>query len=106
MLNNNIHPIKMSQYQIHLNRANILIQTKKAKKIKAAAVPLLHYDIRDDTPITEQHLLSLIVYCNTNELCTDFSSTFRISTPQQTLSYAQQRNREFANWSKLLRETV
>eukprot|EP01084_Bolivina_argentea_P092544 166479_1 len=99
----------MSVFKICVTKSTVFIDSKMAKKFKAASIPLLHYDIPEDAPITKSHLLALILYCDTNDPCTAFSSTFRISNPfipLKNLWHAQKQNGEFANWSRLLRETV
>ena len=62
----NLHLIKASQYH----------QTKKVKNM-IAKYGKDDYGINGNTPISWYHLLCVILYCDTNDLQKDFSSSFR-----------------------------
>ena len=56
------------------------MDTFKVKQIEANAYSdanVLHYDIEKGTPITKDHIISIILYCDFSEYCAKFSSTFR-----------------------------
>ena len=58
----------------------------------------MQYEIAKDDVISKESLMSMILYTDYSDLCSDFSSTFRNKTKQRHTSY---------HWmSKLLRETV
>eukprot|EP01084_Bolivina_argentea_P128192 226631_1 len=106
---NKIETINIFAFKIAFTKSNKYTQSEKSKNIKAvnqAFPPFLRYNIPENTPISQSHLLAVILYCDSNELCCAFSATFRIANPRQTLSYVHKQNQEFANWSRLLRETV
>eukprot|EP01084_Bolivina_argentea_P248814 416283_1 len=67
---------------------------------------MLHYGIKRGEPLRFKNLVALILYTDFSELCTDFSSTFRKTTPYETLSCIKQRNREYYWMSRTIRETV
>eukprot|EP01084_Bolivina_argentea_P266876 452831_1 len=106
ILNNKIHTLKVYQYKISINKVNKFIHTQKVKSMKANGSIYLHYGITNGTDISFSNLLSVILYCDWSELCTQFSATFRRNEPHEQLSSVKSRNREFAVWAKTLRETV
>ncbi len=76
------------------------------KGITAANIPYLHYDeINPNSCITKQHLLALVLYTDNDELCSAFTRTFR-RKPYESISKMKERNQEYWNWSKLMREAV
>eukprot|EP01084_Bolivina_argentea_P088413 159626_1 len=111
LLNNQILPLTIYQLNMSLRKATSYINTIKAKQITAlhyriSDVIHYHYDIAKGTPLSMSHLLSIILYTDWNDLCYQFSTTFRQITQYETLTDIKNRNREFANWSKLLREAI
>eukprot|EP01084_Bolivina_argentea_P313292 542532_1 len=106
ILNNGIHSLKQTLFNISIHKVTKFIDTKKAKKIKSQRRVWLHYDIKVGTPFSNDNLLSLILYTDQSDLCTAFTATFRKKQSWECIESVKQRNREFANWSKLLRETV
>eukprot|EP01083_Nonionella_stella_P250768 865965_1 len=69
-------------------------------------VGYLHYDISQGTPITENHIICLILYCDFSDYCTKFSSTFRKMNKGETISQIRCRNQEFYWQSRYLREAI
>ena len=57
-------------------------------------------------PVTTEHLMSVIAYCDMDTYSTKFSSTFRKLKPEETFQSVKQRNREYWWQSKLLKEIV
>eukprot|EP01084_Bolivina_argentea_P113058 201587_1 len=106
MLINKVHSININAFNVNFRKSNTLFNTHFARTIIAASDALLRYNIPENDPITTSHLLSVALYCNHDDLCTEFSTTFRMTNPLQQLSFVHKRNREFSNWSRLLRETV
>ena len=66
----------------------------------------LRYDIAKRKPMNSNHLLSIILYTDYHHLSFLFKSSFQKQTINESLDSLKQRNREFWNFSKLLRETV
>eukprot|EP01084_Bolivina_argentea_P017237 32200_1 len=102
--------ITIDQYKNKiLEKAHQYINTEKVKTIKAAGghyLKLLHYNITKDTPISIDHLITIVTYCDFSKFCSKFSSTFRNITTNESLESIKKRNREFWWFSKTLREAV
>ena len=62
--------------------------------------------IWQDKPITTEHLMSIIAYCDMDSYSTRFSATFRKIKPEETFQSVKQRNAEYWWQSKLLKELV
>ena len=108
ILNNNIHQLNKKQFtQNVMQKAKTLIETRKAKNIKADTFLFgRRYGFEEGSLITEEHLMSLILYCSFTDLSFEFTKTFRKITKAENIQSCKQRNREYWNWSKLLVETV
>eukprot|EP01084_Bolivina_argentea_P088446 159682_1 len=111
ILHNTIHPLPFEQYLVLIEKANQYIATQTVKKMKAKDIDskiwtALHYGIPKDYPFLYEHLLSLFLYTDFTSISADFASTFRQTKQHQTLDEIKKRNREFAIWSQILRETV
>eukprot|EP01084_Bolivina_argentea_P033828 62540_1 len=107
MLHNSIYPLDMVQYDLAIEKLNHVVwKCERRKLIKSKSSPLLRYDIDDNTDITKQHLLCIILYCDYDILCTEFSKTFRRKNIVESIKQTKKRNREFANFARILRETV
>eukprot|EP01084_Bolivina_argentea_P232021 391145_1 len=65
-----------------------------------------HYGVLKDEQLSLKNLLSLILYCDCTDLCTNFSSTFRQISPFEMLQSIKKRNSVYWWLSKTLRETV
>eukprot|EP01084_Bolivina_argentea_P083473 151121_1 len=66
----------------------------------------LHYGITKEAKLEFKNLVSLILYTDYSDLCTDFSKSFRKKTPYESLESIKKRNSEYWWMSKILRETV
>eukprot|EP01084_Bolivina_argentea_P186755 321814_1 len=112
ILNNKIYPLKQYQLKISINKMHRYAATKKAKSTEAFEDEFgdrnqyLRYNIHKGQVISDNHLLSVIIYCDWSTLSSYFSATFRKTSSYDSLSVVKQKNAEFANWSRLLRETV
>lgn len=100
--------INMKEYQTLVwFKACEHMMSVKVKGITANRMDaFLHYGIEKDEPITMQHIISLILYCDFSKFCSSFSSTFRKIIGYETLLSVKKRNQEFWWQSKLFRETV
>eukprot|EP01084_Bolivina_argentea_P081317 147258_1 len=80
----------------------------KVKEIKAngSGAGLLHYGFAKNDPITINHIMSLLLYCDFSKFCSSFSSTFRKLSGHEPLEEVRKRNQEFWWQSKLFREVV
>eukprot|EP01084_Bolivina_argentea_P032029 59253_1 len=111
ILNNKLCSLGVYQYTESKKKSEKYLETCKVKKIQALhggkrGMDVLHFDIPKDSSISEQHLLSIILYTHWNDLCTAFSKTFRQQHKYEPIDIVKDRNREYAIWSRLLRETV
>eukprot|EP01084_Bolivina_argentea_P071675 130243_1 len=110
ILNNTIYCLKRYQFRISLKKAKEYIQTNQAKSIILLSGDSrddpLHYNIISNTKLSIENLLSVLLYCDWGKLSTEFSKTFRKIKTYETVEMVKQRNREYRNWSKILRETV
>eukprot|EP01084_Bolivina_argentea_P276926 472624_1 len=107
ILNNIIYKLNMKEFKSSLTKANQLIDTAKARKTRAYFLDgIFYYDIKQGKRLRVSNLLSVILYTDWSKLCFEFSKTFRKLKMYETLSSVIKRNQEYANWSRLLRETV
>ena len=89
--------IKLNQYQ----------NSEKIKQTTSWAAPFWpHYNVRFNEPMTKNHILSVILYCDFDEYQNKFSSTFRKLSYTESFESVKNRNRDFWFQSKYLRETV
>ena len=105
ILNNTIYPLQQFNFTDCLKKANHYINTDKVKSITSNP-DILHCGLSVYSPLSKEHLLSVILYCDWSDLCTAFSATFRRHRAYEPLKRIKSRNREFWWLSKLLRETV
>ena len=90
-----------------LTKAKQYITSETVKTMVSSTwAKLVHYEIAPNTPITINHIISIILYCDFSKYCTSFSSTFRALSPFESMESVKKRNSEFWWQSKLLRETV
>ena len=107
LLFNKIHVVSRDIYEHIMKKATKYMQSKTVKCIKAAKLPEpLHYDIKPDDPITLSHISAVLFYTDLTSLSTAFSSTFRSLHDKEEIHQIMERNREYRNWSKLIREAV
>eukprot|EP01084_Bolivina_argentea_P292202 502287_1 len=97
----------MVQYKDLVVKINEYMKSEIVSTIKAMQGSVkLEYGIKDGQPITFQHLLSIVLYTDYSELCTDFSRSFRGTHAFEPLSSIKKRNSNYWWMSKLLREAV
>eukprot|EP01084_Bolivina_argentea_P254241 427390_1 len=107
ILNNHVFALNIEQFNISFTKALQYIATEKAKCIVAHPnIFYLYYGIAEETPLSINNLLSIIFYTDWSNLSYEFSKTFRSLSYYEPLSSIKCRNREYANWSKTIRETV
>eukprot|EP01084_Bolivina_argentea_P218959 371456_1 len=106
LLNNKLHSLSLDEFEISNSKSNKYINALITKTIKAGNAGWLHYNIMAGACISFSHLLAIIMYCDWSELSQEFSTTFRKTRSFETITEVKARNREYANWSKALREAV
>ena len=85
-----------------LMKAESYLNTNSVKKLAAKGRSRL----REGTPVTLQHLIVIILYCDFSALCTAFSETFRLEDIFESLVSVKSRHSSFAIFGKLLVELV
>eukprot|EP01084_Bolivina_argentea_P263923 446892_1 len=108
ILNNTIFTLNQHSFTTCVRKAGKYLHSETAKEMKSVkfAEKRLHFGIQTNTPVSKEHLLAIILRCDEGDLCTAFSATFRKKQPFEALSSIKNRNREYAIWSRLIRETV
>lgn len=99
----------MDELQSSMFKVIKYYHTYKVKSIMANNINCddpLHYGIRNGTELSQNHILSIILYCDWSELCKQFSQTFRSMSAFEPIEITVKRNGEYANWAQHLRETV
>eukprot|EP01084_Bolivina_argentea_P058563 106940_1 len=92
------------EYQTALNK---LSNDETVKSLKSNSEFKDKYDIEANMVITINHLLSILCYCNTNELQNRFSATYRrFNNTNESDDELKKRHRNYYHFGKLLRETV
>ena len=99
-------PIRYYNDQI-MPKLNAHANLDRARQMKChRANHMFHYDVEPFAPITKNHLLSVILYCDYDQYSAKFSNTFRKLRYEESFESVKIRNREFWFQSKYLRETV
>ena len=100
-------------YNILLPKIKEISKTQRVKQTKphikqegfAAFVPL-KYSVSEGGPLSEEHLLSLLLYTDFTDLSSAFSATHRGLTSYEPLESIKKRNSKYYFFSKRLRECV
>ena len=103
---NTIFTINLSNFASSYFKAKIFLNQEHAKCMKATGSLCSDYGIKESSNLTVQHLMAVILYTDHDKLSYNFSSTFRKLSQSETFGDQKRRNREYSNWSRLLRETV
>eukprot|EP01084_Bolivina_argentea_P138358 243599_1 len=106
ILNNKIQTISIDLFDMIYCEVKEYMETESVKQMKAADVMDCVYEIEFETPINIKQLMSVKLYTDLTELSAKFTATFRKSNSLDTLDDIKNKNKEFANMSKYLREAV
>ena len=99
--------ISMKIYQTIIQpKVQLLITSNKVKQMKAVPDYRIHYGIKKGTPITVNHITSLILYTDLSEYCTNFSSTFRKCGIYESIEDVKKRNSKYWWQAKFMREAI
>jgi len=84
------------------------LKSKKVRKMtaKRADFGTTTGQIGRGQPLSQQHLCSVILYCDFGPLCSAFSATLRLENFFEDLESLTLRHSKFAHFGKLLSETV
>eukprot|EP01084_Bolivina_argentea_P270152 459307_1 len=66
----------------------------------------IHAEISDGSPITVEHLISLIIYCKFETLQYELTKTYRPTKQNEWLSSIKKRHSNFCHFAKALTESV
>eukprot|EP01084_Bolivina_argentea_P299712 516644_1 len=107
---NQIFTLDHENWQIAMDKATKYMQSKTVKAIKApetfSETEMSHYGIANEAAISLEHLLSLIFYCDEDKLQCKFTATFRAKDQYESILWIKKQHSQFANFARLLRETV
>eukprot|EP01084_Bolivina_argentea_P083605 151383_1 len=106
MLENAFCPLSTSQFYLCLRKANGYVDQRIVREAKPFVTSSLHYEIPRKASLKSSNLLSVVLYTDMDELQREFSKTFRKNALNEELSSIKSRHQEFANWGRILRETV
>eukprot|EP01083_Nonionella_stella_P084152 232891_1 len=107
LLSNTIRTLTLQEFQNVQFRAYQNLQSLYCRhKIGATGDLLDQYNIEPGLDIDLENIMVVILYCDYDELSFSFSQTFRKLHRHESDESLKQRNSEFFNWSKRLRETV
>ena len=81
-------------------------QTDKVKKIISDTDQFHEYGIKQGEGIQPEQLLSVILYCDTNDLQSDFSSTFRRKNQYENIEQLKKRHSKYFHFAKGMVEAV
>eukprot|EP01084_Bolivina_argentea_P156386 272552_1 len=90
----------------HVFMPSDVIKAMTSRQVVKGDCPHDHFEIPTDSPITVEHLTSILLYTNLTKLSYDFSKSFRRVKPNETVNEVKKRHYIFANWARLLRETI
>ena len=97
--------VSIKEWWLHFKKALQYLGTEKVKKMRGNA----EYGIRADRasqPISSSHILSIILYCDTNELQNNFSCSFRKKNTFETLQSLKKRHQKYYHFAKNIVEAI
>lgn len=108
ILQNERYSLPLYQFNVLLHKATRYRHSIKVSSMISRSIPDFTgpSDIKSRTLISLSHLLSIVIYCGSTDLCTEFRSTFRPRYENETHEESMERNQEFANLSRLVLETI
>eukprot|EP01083_Nonionella_stella_P098174 276002_1 len=107
MLDNDINTISNHQWVLDLNKAKKHKQATYFKRMYCGrSVSAEYYDLKWFAGITEQHILSVMLYCNHDILQNEFTKTFRHISTDESDEELKKRHSNFYWWARYLRESV
>ena len=97
--------INIKEWLQHLYKAQQYLQTQKVKNMIQNTWTEM-YGIKEGEPISLQHILCIILYCDTDDLQNNFSSTFRKNTVFETLYSLKKRHQKYYHFAKHIVEAI
>eukprot|EP01084_Bolivina_argentea_P020878 38787_1 len=93
-----------NKFSNSVTKAKQYLRTKQIKKTKANKYWCTVYDIPRKLPISLNHIIALLLYCDYSDLCYWFSLTYRKMDYCESDAGLKSRHRNFFHFGKLLRE--
>eukprot|EP01084_Bolivina_argentea_P108015 193064_1 len=107
LLNNIIFSIDTKNYKVAKQKAKQKMNSKYARHLTSDGYAGKEYNIKAASPITREHILSILFYTDFDTLSYHFSSTFRpLNKEEKNIKACILKNAEYANLSRLICETV
>eukprot|EP01084_Bolivina_argentea_P221584 375250_1 len=106
IMNNTIYCLNIIQINTSVYKVQNYLYTRNVKSMKTECPFGLHYGIKNGLPLKMENILSIILYTDWSKLCTAFSQTFRLKNSYESIQSVKNRNKEYAIWSRIIRETV
>ena len=93
--------MSIREWKIHLHKANEYMRSNKVRNM------IYHkkYD-KIKLYITLEHILCIILYCDTNDLQSHFSATFRKKHQYETIDELKKRHQKYHHFAKLIVEAI
>lgn len=84
----------VSQFKQMVFKADNYMNSKRVKAMRAKRLHgyAEHYGIAEDSPITIDHIQSVLLYTNFTKLCSQFAGTFRAEQFGESLQSIKKRN--------------
>eukprot|EP01084_Bolivina_argentea_P168725 292538_1 len=110
IISNKIHELDITTFNNAYQKAvKLMTSSNYVKCIKCTekewCLPYW-YEVEYESLLTINHILSIIFYCDYDQLSTDFSTSFRKNKKFEMLSSIKKRNSNYYYLSKYIRETV
>lgn len=99
--------ITIRKWNAFLIKAMGYRQSQKIKNMKAKSRPTkIGYDIQNGDPMSLQHVLCIVLYCDTTNLQSHFSSTCRKKTAYESIEDLKRRHSKYHHFAKGLVEAI
>lgn len=100
--------VSFREWTQHSHKAQCCVQATVIKNMSGiwSSETYERYGIPGGTPISFQHILSIILYCDTNNLQTHFTATFRKKHQFETINETKKRHSKYYHFAKSIVEAV
>eukprot|EP00486_Rosalina_sp_Unknown_P012660 CAMPEP_0201592974 /NCGR_PEP_ID=MMETSP0190_2-20130828/190707_1 /ASSEMBLY_ACC=CAM_ASM_000263 /TAXON_ID=37353 /ORGANISM="Rosalina sp." /LENGTH=565 /DNA_ID=CAMNT_0048051957 /DNA_START=765 /DNA_END=2459 /DNA_ORIENTATION=+ len=107
LLSNTICTINKKQLDLEVRKAMDYIQSDYIKEMKCVRNrAAIYYDTQRKNPLSVEHIMAIMIYCDWSDLCSQFSATFRRSSNDETMDCIKDRHRNFYWFGRYLKECV
>lgn len=99
--------LTMEQWNEQIDlKAQKYMKTGKVRKMVATRVRYVSDGLREGDPVSPQHLIAIILYCDFAALCTSFSETYRKKDVFESLESVAKRHSHWWWLGRILKESV